>query len=130
MPVPEKKEYYYLLDITPYSLNLYRNAHHFKLHKVKKDYGENITWQLLAQKAKKVTTPVSITFRFSWRTRAKHDLDNYTPKFILDALTPANPSKQYGVGIIPDDSTEFIKEIILQAGDKKKDCVEMIIREV
>lgn len=120
----------YTLDIVPYSLNNYRNAHHFKLHKIKKDIGELVHWQLLAQKVKPIKTPVSITFIFNFKTKAKHDLDNYvaTAKMVLDALTPIKlPQKTYGVGMIPDDCTEFIKELIFKEGTGKPDTVEIII---
>lgn len=120
----------FFLDIIPYSLNLYRNAHHFKLHKVKKDIGESVHWQLLQQKAKKCDIPVTITFRFNWGSKRKHDLDNYvaTAKMVLDALTPINlPKKTYGVGILPDDNTTFIKRLIFEEGGREEDSVELII---
>lgn len=120
----------FFLDIVPYSLNTYRNAHHFKLHKVKKDIGESVHWQLLKQKAKKCDTPVTITFRFNWGSKRKHDLDNYvaTAKMVLDALTPIKlPTKNYGVGILPDDNTTFIKRLIFEEGGREEDSVELII---
>lgn len=128
----------FLLKITPYSLNLYRNAHFRKLHRIKADIGEDIHWQLMAQKPKKMYGPVRTTYIFNWKINRTRDLDNYvaTIKFVQDVLTPININpksknhKNYGIGIIPDDSLEHIKELVIRQGDKEENCVELIIEEV
>ena len=104
-----------------------------KLYKIKKDIGESVHWQLMAQKAKKCDTPVKITFRFNWGTKAIHDLDNYvaTAKMVLDALTPISlPKKTYGIGILPDDNTKYIKQLVFEEGDRKEQSVELIIESI
>lgn len=118
------------LQIAPYSLNLYRNAHHMKLHKVKKDIGEDVHWQLIAQKARPIQCPVQITFQFNFQSNQKHDLDNYvaTAKMILDALTPMKlPKKTYGMGIIPDDDSKHIIRLIFEEGKRRDNSVDLII---
>lgn len=122
--------YQYHLEIVPYSLNLYRNAHHMKLHQVKKDIGESVHWQLLALKVRPIQCPVQITFQFNFASSMKHDLDNYvaTAKMIMDALTPIKlPKKTYGVGIIPDDDSKHVIRLIFEEGKKKDNTVDLII---
>jgi len=46
--------------------------------------------------------PVIVTVTYFFPTRARHDFDNYAPKFILDGLK--------GV-LIPDDNSEIIEEL-------------------
>lgn len=65
---------------------------------------------------------VIITLRYFFPTKAKHDYNNYSGKYIFDALVKE--------GIIADDSDKEIAEMHIEFGhDKNNPHTEIIIEE-
>ena len=105
------------------SLNVYRNAHHFKLNKMKADWSELTKIAVLQQKIKPVKS-CDIIFTFNFIDKRRRDLDNYsaTIKFILDGLVNAN--------VISDDNYEIVRSITILKGKINKELVKIEICEV
>jgi crossover junction endodeoxyribonuclease RusA len=67
-----------------------------------------------------VMSEVKLTYYF--KTKIKHDPDNYSGKFILDGLVKA--------GIIKDDSFNNIELILIGKHDKDNPRTEIVVEEV
>tara|TARA_R100000789_G_C2964159_1_gene138821 strand:+ start:87 stop:449 length:363 start_codon:yes stop_codon:yes gene_type:complete len=102
-------------DVHP-SLNIWTNMHWTKKSVLKK-YWENMVWALAREAGlKKIDKPVWIFIQY-YHPRRTVDLDNYTPKFILDGLK----------SFIKDDNIQWIQKIgweFIQS-KKKKSIVEI-----
>lgn len=105
------------------SLNVYRNAHYFKLNKMKMDWAE-LTKIAVFQQNIKAVKACNITFIFNFLDKRIRDLDNYcaTIKFILDGLVSAD--------IITDDNYEIVRSISILKGKIKKEFVKIEIQEI
>ena len=60
-----------------------------------------------------------MTIKYYFKTRVRHDPDNYSGKFILDGLVKA--------GILQDDSFNNIQLILKASVDKEKPRTEINI---
>lgn len=67
---------------------------------------------------------VEIDFIFHFKTKARHDPDNYaaTIKMIMDGLVAA--------GVLIDDNFDYVRKISIQRGCKCVEKVEVILKEV
>ena len=105
-------------------LNTYRNTHYFVLNKAKKQYKEDISYQL---EGITLTTPLKITYTLYPKTKRLTDIGNICSihqKFFEDALVE--------FGIIEDDNYNFIKEteFIFGSVDKHNPRVDIEIRTI
>lgn len=118
-----------IFDVPP-SLNQWSRMHWSKAAKIKKQWENDIFYstRVVKQVDEKVCkkmpykqAKIKITYYF--KTKHRHDKDNYTPKFILDGLVKA--------GIILDDSDKIIgqTEIIFDY-DKDNPRTKVMIEEV
>lgn len=117
-----------MVEGIPPNLNKYRNMHFHALDKEKKAWGRKVQSLVLHQRLKPIKGSIVMTYRFFFRTNARHDPDNYAccAKFINDALVEN--------GILTDDSFEFIKELRIVeggiAGVKRGGFIEVWMEEI
>jgi crossover junction endodeoxyribonuclease RusA len=71
--------------------------------KMKKEWEELVYYCCKQQKIKPIEGQVAVGLIYYFPTNRRRDIDNYTPKFILDGLVKA--------GIIEDDSTKTIVDL-------------------
>ena len=83
------------------SINIWQGWHWTKYNKEKQRWSEMVGW--LCKGKKKFLGKVEIEVVTYFDTKRKHDLDNYTPKFILDPLVKS--------GIIVDDNSEIVTKL-------------------
>ena len=108
-------------EIPPsYNKYLGNSKSHFLYHDEKKK------WVWLVRSAlphgyKQFKIPVAIKIEYRFKTRIRRDLDNYSGKFIMDALVKAK--------VIPDDSIKWVPIEILTGslGNKKEETIISII---
>ena len=105
------------------SLNVYRNAHHFKLNQIKTDWTKLIKLETIKQKIQPVKK-CDLIFTFNFADHRKRDLDNYsaTIKFILDGLVHSR--------ILEDDNYKIVRSITILKGKIGKEFVKIEICEV
>ena len=109
-------------DIPP-SLNKWSRMHWAKAAEIKKRWEANVYYSAYGQRPKTPYKKAKITITYFFKTRQRHDLDNYVPKFILDGLVKAH--------IILDDRAECIGMTeLIQEYDKENPRIEIIIQEV
>ena len=80
--------------------------HHYARHKLKKEWEELTIFSAKADHLKPVKGEVEVSLIYShpWvSTKRKIDIDNFTPKFIMDALVTG--------GFIEDDSFNVVKKL-------------------
>lgn len=67
---------------------------------------------------------VEVDFIFHFKTKARHDPDNYaaTIKMIMDGLVDC--------GVLHDDNFDYVRKISIERGCKCTEKVEIILREV
>jgi Holliday junction resolvase RusA-like endonuclease len=100
----------------PYSLNDYRNAHHYKLNKIKQFWSLIVQNTVIIKRIKSIKR-CNIHFEFNFKTNTRRDADNLvaTVKFILDALVTAK--------ILADDNFSIVEKLQITKGDHKKDMI-------
>lgn len=92
----------------PPSLNKMLNMHWAVRNKEKKDWYNKILFEINHLKLKKILKKdIIITITYYFKTKAKHDWDNYYSKFLIDGLKG---------NLIIDDSQDYIKELRLKFG--------------
>lgn len=108
-------------DIPP-SLNKYLNMHWAKRNETKKDWKKYIVESILKSGLTLIkSNDIIITITYYFKTKASHDFDNYSGKWIMDGLK-LDPKSKYGnVGLILDDSSKHIKELRIRFGVVDKD---------
>jgi len=75
--------------------------HHYKRAKVKKEWEEKI--MIACANCTPIKGPVSVLVEYYFPTKRLRDIDNYTPKFILDGMVKA--------GLIEEDNNSIIKQL-------------------
>ena len=120
-PQCERKKYIYTIPDIPPSLNKFAGRENVWAYRADKKQ-----WQVLCAAYCRPKPPepikkcvVRITYFF--RTRQRHDPDNYNGKFILDGLREA--------GIIEDDSFSNVELQLCGAYDKENPRTEIMIKE-
>ena len=111
---------------TKYILNLnnYRNAHFRKNALAKVMYKEEVSKLLHDKKIDLGKPPYKFTYTLYPKTRRRTDVSNplsIIDKFTCDALVE--------LGVIPDDSYEYINEVVYKIGhvDKENPRAELVI---
>ena len=114
----------YIINDIPPSLNKFLgNSNNFNIYREKK-----IEWEWLTRLAIGINKPkipykksiVTVTYYF--KTKARHDPDNYAPKFLMDGLVKS--------GVLVDDSFDNVKLVIEGGYDKENPRTEIEIQEV
>ena len=109
-------------DIPP-SLNKWSRMHWTKTAEIKKRWEANIYYTSFSQRPKLPYKYAKVIITYYFKTRQRHDLDNYVPKFILDGLVKAR--------IILDDRAEYIGMTeLIQEYDKENQRTKIKIEEV
>lgn len=101
------------------SLNVWAKARNFQVRRFKDCWLEKIGRYVLEHQLARVTGQVVITVTYYFPTARPRDIDNYTPKFIMDAL------KQH---LLDDDNSEVVTELRVKlAVDKLRPRTEIDI---
>lgn len=97
--------------------------HYYKRAKEKERWGTMVKWIAKKHKPDKPIEKSEITVIYYFKSNARHDFDNYIPKFILDGLVEAE--------LIKDDDLKHLRSIkIIQKVDKHNPRTEVLIKEV
>lgn len=83
------------------SVNVWKGWHWAKRGRYLRELTENITWLVLARKLP-LTRNAIVEITYFFPDRRRRDTNNYTPKFLLDALVYA--------GLILDDNAKEIRQ--------------------
>lgn len=105
----------------PPSLNVYNGRKNvWQYRQDKKTWKELVMWHCKPPKKPFEKAVIIITYYF--KTKRRHDPDNYSGKFILDGLT--------GAGVIKDDDFSHIELRLCGGYDKKNPRTEIDVREL
>lgn len=88
----------------------------------KKRWARDINIVIGRNKPKVPYKRATVTLTYYFKTRHRRDPDNYSGKFILDALTEC--------GVIEDDSFKCIDLVLRGSYDKENPRTEILIEEV
>lgn len=102
-----------LVGIPP-TLNEVRRMHHMKQASEKKRWEQITRIEVKVQNLHPVETPVIVTYRFHFTDKRRRDPDGYaySAKSIQDGLVKS--------GILPDDNFNFVKELRIAEGERRK----------
>jgi Holliday junction resolvase RusA-like endonuclease len=108
------------IDGTPPSLNKWARLHWGHQRKMKQDWAWLIKAAVLAAKIGRPEIKFArVTIILSFPVNRRRDIDNYTPKVILDGLVAA--------GVIMDDRSDWIDvQWRLVKGDKRCTVIEVV----
>ena len=82
------------------SINTWSHWHFHEYNKEKKRWAELVGWVVMGANRPSFAGKVEVEVRYYFKTKAKHDIDNYTPKFIMDPLV--------AMKVIEDDNNEIV----------------------
>jgi crossover junction endodeoxyribonuclease RusA len=99
----EKREdgVFLVIPVIHPSVNVWKDWHWAKRDRYLRELTENITWLVLAKKLP-LTRKATVEITYFFPDRRRRDTNNYTPKFLLDALVYA--------GLILDDNAKEIRQ--------------------
>jgi len=98
------------------SLNKWCRAHYHVVAKEKAAW-EALVWGL-TRNMPNFEGPVTVKVDYYFPTKAKRDIDNYTPKFLLDGCVKA--------GLIEDDNNEIVKELSVTINYEKRQSYTIV----
>ena len=103
------------------SMNDYYKGSFQSANKIKQDWKEFIVWCLKDKGLNdRMIDRCNITYTTYFKTNRRHDLDNISPKFILDGFVEA--------GLIVDDDYKHIDSLTIKCGiDKENPRMEFLI---
>ena len=102
------------------SINVWKNWHYMRYNKEKQRWMTMI-WAL-TRGTSRIEGKVDVTVTYYFKTKARHDIDNYTPKMIMDGLVEA--------GIIQDDNSDVVVSLTVKLlYDKANPRTEIEIRQ-
>jgi len=103
------------------SMNDYYKSNFQSANKIKQNWKEFIVWCLKdTDLAGYKINRCNITYTTYFKTNRRHDLDNISPKFILDGFVEA--------GLIVDDDYKHIESLTIKCGiDKENPRMEFLI---
>ena len=90
------------------SINEWKKWHYHKYNKIKKSWAEEMFY--ITRGMKGIEGKVEVTVRYYFKDKRKRDLDNYSPKFILDALVHANIIEEDNSSIVTRLSVEILHD--------------------
>lgn len=104
----------------PYSLNEFRNEHHYRLNTIKTFWNVVVKNTLMINNVKPVKR-ANIEFQFFFKNNIRRDADNMsaTVKFILDAMVISK--------ILPDDNFSVVEKLQITKGEMKRDCIKVFL---
>lgn len=111
----------FVVDQIPPSLNKFAGRKNEWEYRKQKQYWKDLICYTCRRPNKPIEKAV-VTITYFFRTRVRHDPDNYNGKMILDGLTAA--------GVLKDDSFDCIKLVLCGGYDKKNPRTEIEIVEV
>ncbi len=106
------------------SLNIYRNAHYIILNNAKRSY-KDLVGNLLMPHRRKRHNKIKITYTIYFATQHRRDLSNFlsvVDKFVADSLVDYK--------IIPDDSFQYLPEVVYRYGGIGDDYISVLIEDV
>ena len=120
-PQCERKRYIYTIPDIPPSLNKYAGRENVWAYRADKKQWEALCAAYCRPKPDIPIKKCVVRITYFFRTRQRHDPDNYSGKFILDGLREA--------GIIEDDSFSNVELQLCGAYDKENPRTEIMIME-
>lgn len=113
-------------NVKPYppSINEWMVMIRPQMNSNKQKWKEFIVWLINKYKLtnKKINKAI-ITFTYYFKTRVRHDADNYAPKNIMDGFTKS--------GLLVDDDFSHIEMLCIKGGyDKNNPRTEILIEEL
>ena len=121
-PQCERKRYIYTIPDIPPSLNKYAGRENVWAYRADKKQWEALCAAYCRPKPSEPIKKCVVRITFFFRTRQRHDPDNYNGKFILDGLREA--------GIIEDDSFSNVELQLCGSYDKEIPRTEIMIKEI
>ncbi len=101
------------------SINVWNGWGYHKYNREKCRWAEMVGW--ICKNLPPMKGEVTVTVRYYFRTRRKRDIDNYTPKFIMDGLVQG--------GLIEDDNSNIVKRLSVEMDyDIRNSRTDVIIR--
>lgn len=106
------------------SINKWTRMRRPEMNASKQKWNEFILWVLKKKKLENLRiSSCEMEILLYFPTKARHDADNYTPKFINDALVES--------GLLPDDSFSVIKSLkICGFYDKENPRIEIHLKVI
>jgi crossover junction endodeoxyribonuclease RusA len=114
-----------IINETPPSINKYMGRKNVWQYRADKERWTQMVYLMaLYAKPEEYITPdkARVTVTYYFKTKARHDPDNMTPKLFMDGLTKA--------GIIKDDSFDFIELVLRGSYDKTNSRTEIEVETV
>ena len=121
-PQCECKRYIYTIPDIPPSLNKYAGRENVWAYRADKKQWEALCAAYCRPKPSEPIKKCVVRITYFFRTKQRHDPDNYSGKFILDGLREA--------GIIEDDSFSNVELHLCGSYDKENPRTEIMIMEV
>lgn len=112
---------YVINSIPPSNNEFMGRTNKWEYQKVKKEWADKIFY-LCRPKPKLPIGKAVVTLHYYFKTRIRHDPDNYSGKMILDGLVKS--------GILQDDSFEHITLVLKSGYDKLNPRTEITVEEV
>lgn len=103
------------------SINTYMAMHNMARNNLKQQWKDFVVWKIneMGLSDKRINK-CKITYRTFFYQNRRHDLDNLSPKFILDGFVES--------GLLPDDDSEHITSLTIECGiDKMNPRIEFWI---
>lgn len=114
-------EYRYTMPYIPPSLNKFAGRNNVWEYRTLKTEWERIISAFCRPRPKEPFSKAVVTIEYFFKTKIRHDPDNYSGKLILDGLTRQ--------GIIKDDSFDCIELVLKGNCDSKNPRTEITITE-
>ena len=121
-PQCERKRYIYTIPDIPPSLNKFAGRENVWAYRADKKQWEALCAYHCRPKPSEPIKKCVVRITYFFRTRQRHDPDNYNGKFILDGLREA--------GIIEDDSFKNIELQLCGSYDKENPRTEITVKEL
>ena len=121
-PQCERKRYIYTIPDIPPSLNKFAGRENVWAYRADKKQWQALCAVYCRPKPSEPIKKCVVRITYFFRTRQRHDPDNYSGKFILDGLREA--------GIIEDDSFSNVELQLCGSYDKENPRKEIMIMEV
>jgi Holliday junction resolvase RusA-like endonuclease len=115
------EEMKYIIPYIPQSDNHYKGRQNVWEYRNDKKLWLELGQVYIRPRPKEPYKKATVRIKYYFKTKARHDPDNYSGKFIMDCLT------EYGV--IQDDSFDCVKLIIEGGYDKNNPRTEVEVTE-